>query len=262
MKDQTLIADMIREGVDPDIIQRVVLALVNVNSSSTVFIDESAERRRAADRERKANKKNIPQNSAENNEFDLIPSPSSLPLPPSFSLPSTPPLPLTPSIPHSSTPPLSAVSPSQKRQSKREQRDQNAIDAANVSIPTAIQHPLLETLWVEFCEYRKEMAQSKGCDWTPRAARMLLAECERNGTAKSIAALRKAMARGWRGLVWENLEQETSMVELNELTVTNYSEPEPEVDLWEKLEANRAKAAEREAAENAEPDSTGESEWT
>lgn len=40
------------------------------------------------------------------------------------------------------------------------------------------------------------------------------------------------------------------------------SEPEPEVDLWEKLEANRAKAAEREAAENAGPDSTEETEWT
>lgn len=201
-------------------------------------------------------------NNTQASESDLTPSPSSLPLPPSFSLPSTPPLPLTPSIPHSSTPPLSAVSPSQKRQSKREQREKNAIDAATVSIPTAIQHPLLESLWIEFCEYRKEMAQSKGCDWTPRAARMLLAECERNGTAKAIAALRKAMARGWRGLVWENLEQETSMVDANELTVTNYSEPEPEVDLWEKLEANRAKAAEREASENAEPDSSEESEWT
>lgn len=47
-----LIADMIREGVDPDMIGRVAQAMADLSAASNV--DDQAERRRAADRERKA----------------------------------------------------------------------------------------------------------------------------------------------------------------------------------------------------------------
>jgi len=49
----TLIADMVRAGVDPDIIGRTAAALASRDPAN--FIDEQAERRRASDRERKRN---------------------------------------------------------------------------------------------------------------------------------------------------------------------------------------------------------------
>lgn len=55
MTDGSLIADLIRSGVDPDLVQRVALALIDAKGTAQVAIlkDESAERRRASDRERK-----------------------------------------------------------------------------------------------------------------------------------------------------------------------------------------------------------------
>lgn len=86
-----LIGDMIRAGVDPSLIERTVNAFIEMARTSAVQVvkDESAERRRAADRERKSIRR-IPQNSAEKSDN----SPS-LPLsPPSQTLPPT--LPHTP----------------------------------------------------------------------------------------------------------------------------------------------------------------------
>lgn len=48
----SLIADMVREGVSPELIGRTAQALADL--AATPKVDETAERRRAADRERKA----------------------------------------------------------------------------------------------------------------------------------------------------------------------------------------------------------------
>lgn len=71
-----LIADMVRSGIDPEIIGRTAAALAE--REPVLVADEQAERRRAADRERKAAKRaakdGIPQNSADSAE---TPPPSS-----------------------------------------------------------------------------------------------------------------------------------------------------------------------------------------
>lgn len=103
-----LIGDMIRAGVDPALIERTVDALIEMARTSAVQVvkDESAERRRIADRERKAQAKEfrrIPQNSAESDEeIPSLPlSPPSQTLPPT--LPHTPVREAKPSVP--ATPP-------------------------------------------------------------------------------------------------------------------------------------------------------------
>jgi hypothetical protein len=59
-----VIADLVRAGTDPALVGRLAAAIANVR-----HIDEQAERRRAADRARKAAcKSGIPQNSAESAE--------------------------------------------------------------------------------------------------------------------------------------------------------------------------------------------------
>ena len=109
MTDSSLIADMIRGGVDPDIVQRVAMALIEAQGAAQVAIlkDESAERRRAADRERKAeiraSVRRNPQTSTESADKEdktLPPSPS-LPLPPQ-----TPPSPAHPHPPAPVPPPV------------------------------------------------------------------------------------------------------------------------------------------------------------
>ena len=81
-----IIADLVRAGTEPELVGRVAAAIANVRN-----IDEQAERRRAADRARKAVcKSGIPQNSAESAELvspldpPLSPAPLSPPIiPPS-----------------------------------------------------------------------------------------------------------------------------------------------------------------------------------
>lgn len=72
MTDATLIADLIRAGLDPELVGRVANAIAEayadaaaVCGNSADKVDISAERRRAKDRERKRNISRIPQNSAE-----------------------------------------------------------------------------------------------------------------------------------------------------------------------------------------------------
>jgi len=100
MTDETLIADLIRGGVDPDLVQRVALAIIEAKGTAQVAImkDESAERRRAADRERKAAFRRNPQTSTES--ADRTDNP--LPLAPSLPLP--PQTPPSPAHPHTPTP--------------------------------------------------------------------------------------------------------------------------------------------------------------
>lgn len=70
MGDTALITDLVRAGVDPELVGRVANALVEAAQSgnSAEFHDVSAERRRAKDRERK---RKIPQNSAESAEIPM-----------------------------------------------------------------------------------------------------------------------------------------------------------------------------------------------
>lgn len=73
--DTTLIADLVRAGVDPDLVGRVVNALLAANSPRTSAdksadspVDEAAEKRRAYDRERQRIRRQSgghPQTSAE-----------------------------------------------------------------------------------------------------------------------------------------------------------------------------------------------------
>ncbi len=61
--DLTLISDMIRAGVDPDLVARVSNALIACTHSTGIPVDSAAEKRRAWDRERKRNAKAIPPDS-------------------------------------------------------------------------------------------------------------------------------------------------------------------------------------------------------
>lgn len=76
-----IIAELVRAGTDPELVGRVAATFANVRG-----IDEQAERRRAADRARKAAcKSGIPQNSAESAELvsPLVPPfPPAPPIPP------------------------------------------------------------------------------------------------------------------------------------------------------------------------------------
>lgn len=100
MNDPTLIADLIRAGVNPDLVQRVTAALIDASTATPVVCDPSAERRREKDRERKAALRasvcGLPQNSAESADKPL-PSPS-------LSLSLLPPTPPILSLPHTPTP--------------------------------------------------------------------------------------------------------------------------------------------------------------
>jgi hypothetical protein len=75
----SLIADMVRQGIDPDMIGRVAEALAGAQKAA----DPQAERRRAKDRERKR-ASGIPQNSADSAEQRVSPTPPSErpPIPP------------------------------------------------------------------------------------------------------------------------------------------------------------------------------------
>lgn len=104
MTDETLIADLIRSGVDADLVQRVALAIIEAKATAQVAVvpDEAAERRRAADRARKAAQRESvrrnPQTSAESADI------AEQPLPLSPSLPLSPQTPLSPAHPHAPTP--------------------------------------------------------------------------------------------------------------------------------------------------------------
>ena len=95
----------------------------------------------------------------------------------------------------------------------------------------------------------------------PRDAEYLWNRWEGNGWQNANKPIKdwKATIRAWKAQQYLPSQKQQLA---SDCWPEPVSEPEPEIDLWEKLEANRAKAAEREAAENAEPDSTGESEWT
>lgn len=73
MTDETLIADLVRAGVDPDLVARVANALTEVALSAIPrnSADVSAERRRAKDRERKRFVRGNPQTSAESADAPL-----------------------------------------------------------------------------------------------------------------------------------------------------------------------------------------------
>lgn len=77
----SIIADLVRAGTDPELVGRVAAAIAGTRN-----IDEQAERRRAADRARKAAcKSGIPRNSAESAELvsPLVPPfPPAPPIPP------------------------------------------------------------------------------------------------------------------------------------------------------------------------------------
>lgn len=81
-----LIADMVLAGVDPDLIGRTAAAFAGMKPT----VDESAERRRAADRQRKRLR-----NSAESAEEVSSPSPL---CPPDKEIPPTPPKEINPPI--------------------------------------------------------------------------------------------------------------------------------------------------------------------
>jgi len=204
--------------------------------------------------------------TTESSEITDTPPPSSLPLPPSPSpalLSPTPPIlpsPPAPSDPHSSpTPTAVLVKP---RKAKREQRQTVAAEANAELVPASLGHAVFAVAWLDWCEYRTEMAEKQGIDWTPRAARLTLAECARYGTALAVAALRKAMARSWRGLVWKDLEADAAAIESYELVAEKSREPEPEEDLMALLLANRAKTAAREAALATPHDEEESRTWT
>lgn len=79
MSVSSLIADMVRAGVDPDLIGRAAELLAA--REVVEMRDEQAERRRAADRERKAFRR-IPQNSADTPSLEVL---EVSPVPPSKS---------------------------------------------------------------------------------------------------------------------------------------------------------------------------------
>lgn len=154
----TIIADLVRAGVDPELVGRTAAALAqNVQIVQSVK-DPVADKRRAYDRERKATKKRstgIPPESAETTGNALPPEGSS----------PTPPSPNPPSIPPS--PPKGGSSPVERAISVFVQEAQRA----NLPVPhkvTADRRRKIEarlkehgeSVWAEAC---RKMADSAFC---------------------------------------------------------------------------------------------------
>lgn len=59
MNDPNLIADLIRAGVDADLVARVSNALISASCPPDIPVDSAAEKRRAYDRERKRKVRNV-----------------------------------------------------------------------------------------------------------------------------------------------------------------------------------------------------------
>lgn len=247
-----LTADELARIVSTAVANGVSAALAHASSSNEKSTNAA---RCARYRERKAACQDVSkhvESMSKHVDDTVSPPPSSLPLPPSpplALLSPTPPIlpsPSPPSDPLTTPTPTAALE--KPRKAKKEQRKSIAADANAEPIPASLGHAVFAVVWLDWCEYRTEMAMTQGIDWTPRAARLTLAECARHGTAMAVAALRRAMARNWRGLVWKDLEADAAAIESYELVAEKVREPEPEEDLMALLLANRAKTAAREAA--------------
>jgi hypothetical protein len=172
-----LIADMVRAGVDPDLIGRTA-ELLAAREAVTVK-DEQAERRRAADRERKAFRR-IPQNSAE--------APSPL-FPPSF---------LPPETPNQSTPynppsdglgalTLAPPKPEKPKKPKAPSNDDQVLDKLTDALMPDTARALMD--------HRKRL----GKPLTPKAAELIARDILKLPAAEWEAAAEMMIARGWQG---------------------------------------------------------------
>lgn len=80
MSIAAIITDLIAAGTPAELVGRVAEALAAREVVTVQVRDEAAERRRAADRERKANVRGIPQTSAEYVDSEVLVSPAPLPV--------------------------------------------------------------------------------------------------------------------------------------------------------------------------------------
>ena len=69
-------------------------------------------------------------------------------------------------------------------------------NAAEASIPSAIDSPEFRAAWADWCQYRRE----SGHTMKSRTAHAQLAEMAGWGKVESIAAIRQSIRQGWRGV--------------------------------------------------------------
>ena len=101
MTDHTLIADLIRNGVEADLVQRVVSALLSAAPAKPSKQDLRSERNRRYYENKRLKASETVLNSSATSELDASKTP---PLPLSPSLPLSPQTPLSPAHPHAPTP--------------------------------------------------------------------------------------------------------------------------------------------------------------
>ncbi len=220
MTDSTLIADLIRSGLDPDLVQRVTMALMQAQKEAPVAIlkDEAAERRRAKDRERKAIHRPlnalIPQNSADSAEK------GESPLPLSPSLPFPPQTPPSPAHPHTPAPVRTCEEGQKAAKTKTSKTDwrewnQRKADAANIVSLPLLAPPDFGAAWQRWCDYRTARATttriaSESLDWTEAAAKSTLIAAEKaaewNGWPAVISRIDEAIGGNWQGPNFDKIQ--------------------------------------------------------
>lgn len=91
------------------------------------------------------------------------------------------------------------------RESKQSIIAENARLAGLEEIPPSLRTDEFCKIWREWCDYRTEMARLDVRKvWTPRAAKMTLAECEQHGAHNAVAAIQFSISRSYQGLVWRD----------------------------------------------------------
>lgn len=76
-------------------------------------------------------------------------------------------------------------------------------NAAEASIPSAIDSPEFRAAWADWCQYRRE----SGHTMKSRTAHAQLAEMAGWGKVESIAAIRQSIRQGWRGVFKPDVNQ-------------------------------------------------------
>lgn len=217
LNDTTLIADLIRSGLAPELVQRVTEALVDVASKTQSPVRSANAERCARYRDRKAEgmSNHVKPCHDTVTTCQSSPPPSPLPLPPQTPpspAPATAPTPVREAVVDSQNTGFALASEAEdqpkksaKRQSKRDIIEAQVAEANAVPLPTKLDTEAFRAIWPEWCAYRTEMAQQNPTKpWTARAARMTLSECADHGPLKAAEALRKAINRSWQGPVWES----------------------------------------------------------
>lgn len=84
----------------------------------------------------------------------------------------------------------------EKRESRGKGRGEQSL-----ALPVALQVPIFEQAWKDWIDYRRE---SKFSPWKPVTVEAKLAELESLGPDAAVAAIRRSISNGWKGIFPDN----------------------------------------------------------